>query len=152
METITIKPHHFMDIIKLYGAGIENFVPDKKLDHDFYRIGNLVLACHTQPLLLTIEGDDICTPCRQYRGLCQDALANIPGFTGKNEYNRALDSRILSLYGLSAGPYPAEELCGILYQGRKKIFQVWQEEENALTQRRFDLFTAGAEKYLGSYK
>ena len=59
METITIKPHHFMDIIKLYGAGIENFVPDKKLDHDFYRIGNLVLECLTQPLLLTIEGDDI---------------------------------------------------------------------------------------------
>lgn len=101
METITIKPHHFMDIIKLYGAGIESFVPDEKLGHDFYRIGNLVLAYHAQPLLLTIEGDDICKPCRQYRGLCQDALTNIPGFTGKDEYNHALDSRVLSLYGLN---------------------------------------------------
>ncbi len=44
METITIKPHHFMDIIKLYGAGIESFVPDEKLGHDFYRIGNLRLS------------------------------------------------------------------------------------------------------------
>lgn len=24
---VLIKPHHFMDIIKLYGAGIEVFVP-----------------------------------------------------------------------------------------------------------------------------
>lgn len=27
---IIIKPHHFMDIIKLYGSGIEVFVPDEK--------------------------------------------------------------------------------------------------------------------------
>lgn len=30
MEEIKIKPHHFMDIIKLYGSDIEVFVPDEK--------------------------------------------------------------------------------------------------------------------------
>ena len=25
---MVIKPHHFMDIIKLYGGGIQVFVPD----------------------------------------------------------------------------------------------------------------------------
>lgn len=43
MEKITIKPHHFMDIIKLYGTGIERFVPDQKRGHDFYRIANLIV-------------------------------------------------------------------------------------------------------------
>lgn len=26
---IIIKPHHLIDIIKLYGAGVEYFVPDE---------------------------------------------------------------------------------------------------------------------------
>ena len=30
MTTVKIKPHHFMDIIKLYGSGITEFVPDEK--------------------------------------------------------------------------------------------------------------------------
>lgn len=34
METILIKPHHFMDIIKLYGTGIHTFVPDEKMGHE----------------------------------------------------------------------------------------------------------------------
>ena len=38
MEKITIKPHHFMDIIKLYGSGLEVFVPDEKIGHDFYKL------------------------------------------------------------------------------------------------------------------
>lgn len=30
MNKILIKPHHFIHIIKLYGSGIERFVPDEK--------------------------------------------------------------------------------------------------------------------------
>lgn len=32
---MVIKPHHFMDIIKLYGGGIQVFVPDTDYGHDF---------------------------------------------------------------------------------------------------------------------
>lgn len=38
MESITIKPHHFMDIIKLYGAGIKTFIPDEKWDMIFIKL------------------------------------------------------------------------------------------------------------------
>ena len=38
---IVIKPHHLLDIFKLYGKGIENFVPDKNYNHNFYFIGNV---------------------------------------------------------------------------------------------------------------
>lgn len=30
---MVIKPHHFMDIIKLYGGGIQVFVPDTDYGH-----------------------------------------------------------------------------------------------------------------------
>ena len=37
VDEIIIKPHHFIDIIKLYGAGIERFIPDEPMGHDFYK-------------------------------------------------------------------------------------------------------------------
>ncbi len=152
METLTLKPHHFMDILKLYGAGVEEFVPDERLGHDFYRAGNRVLGDPSLSLTLTAGGDDICKPCRMYRGQCRDGLTHIPGYTSKDAYNRQLDSRVFSLFGLTEGPYSALELCGILYEGREKIFQVWTEEAEDAAQRRYALFTAGAEKYLKKWK
>lgn len=152
MEALTLKPHHFMDILKLYGAGVEEFVPDKKLGHDFYRAGNLILENPDLPVFLTSEGDDICRPCRAYRGCCQDGLSHIPGYTSKDAYNHQLDSRIFSLFGLSGGPYTALELCEILYADREKIFQVWIEEESSAVQQRCERFTAGAEKYLACWQ
>lgn len=38
MNSILIKPHHFIDIIKLYGSGIDRFVPVKKWDMIFIRL------------------------------------------------------------------------------------------------------------------
>ena len=43
MNEIIIKPHHFIDIIKLYGSGIEKFVPDERMGHDFYKIANEII-------------------------------------------------------------------------------------------------------------
>ena len=37
-KVIVIKPHHLLDIFKLYGKGIENFIPDKNYNHNFYLI------------------------------------------------------------------------------------------------------------------
>ena len=47
MEEILIKPHHFVDIIKLYGSGIEVFVPDEKMGHDFYKVANEIIKMIT---------------------------------------------------------------------------------------------------------
>ncbi len=35
MDSILIKPHHFIDIIKLYQYGIDKIVLDEKMGHDF---------------------------------------------------------------------------------------------------------------------
>lgn len=147
---ILIKPHHFMDMIKLHGAGLEVFVPDEKMGHDFYRIGNAILENHQTECRLTVAGDDVCKPCRFYQGRCTDALTGIVGFAGKDDYNRTLDTRLLAEYHLTTDhTYTAEELCRIFLQDEQKIFAVWQEEPDELTERRHRLFCAGARRYLG---
>ena len=147
--TITVKPHHFMDIIKLYGKGIEYFVPDEKMGHDFYRIANLVLADHEVRLKLTTDGDDICRPCRKYTDHCTDPLPFMEDFAGKDDYNRILDERMITLYSLSLDQeYTAEELCRRYIENHSFIFQVWREENDEITTARHDWFVAGAEKYL----
>ena len=69
MKTVIIKPHHFMDIFKSYGTGIEEFVPDQKMGHDFYAIANAIIKNPYLLCQLTIEGDDICKPCHYYQNI-----------------------------------------------------------------------------------
>ncbi len=57
---MVIKPHHFMDIIKLYGGGIQVFVPDTDYGHDFYRAANEIIGNHRIQIKVTSGADDIC--------------------------------------------------------------------------------------------
>lgn len=61
---IKIKPHHFMDIIKLYGSGLNEFIPDQVYQHDFYLVANEIVNNHQVELTLTDGEDDICRPCK----------------------------------------------------------------------------------------
>lgn len=145
---ITIKPHHFLDMIKLHGAGLEVFVPDEKMGHDFYRVANEIMQNPQVQLTLTTDGDDVCKPCRFYQEHCTDAVG-ISGFAGKDDYNKMLDTRLLSEYSLELSrTYTAEELCRIFYENPQRIFAVWQEEPDEQTERRYQLFCEGAERYL----
>lgn len=151
---IRIKPHHFMDIIKLHGAGISCFVPDKAYGHDFYRIGNRILGTHDLRLQMTVDGDAICIPCRHYvaggKGLCADTIAHIEGCTSKDEWNKVLDRRIIRAAGLETEKiYTAGALCRRLYEIRDAIFEIWREDDQEQTTQRYQLFSQGAERYLG---
>lgn len=90
MDSILIKPHHFIDIIKLYGSGIDRFVPDEKMGHDFYKVANEIIDNPSVGLKLTIGGDDICKPCKKYHEQCVDLLTHIQGYTSKDVYNKTL--------------------------------------------------------------
>ncbi|WP_373140124.1 DUF1284 domain-containing protein [Beduini massiliensis] len=146
-----IKPHHFLDIIKLYGAGIEHFVPDTQMNHDFYKAANEIISNPQTTLILTKEADDICQPCIKLKqGVCADPLTKYCGFSLKDDYNKALDQRMLEQFDLDeTTQYSATELCQIIYKNIEKIFMVWREEEKEAVQKRYDLFCIGAKKYLG---
>lgn len=56
MDDIVTKPYHLLDILKLYGKRIENFIPDINYEHCFYRLSNKVIRKEVQ---FTRDGDDI---------------------------------------------------------------------------------------------
>ena len=118
MNSILIKPHHFIDIIKLYGSGIDRFVPDEKMGHDFYKVANEIIDNPSVDLKLTIDGDDICKPCKKYHEQCVDPLTHIQGYTSKDVYNKTLDKRIIKLYNLNDEYYTAKQLCSIIQNNK----------------------------------
>lgn len=148
---IIIKPHHFMDIIKLYGAGIECFVPDKAFEHDFYKVANEIANHLDCELMLTIEGDDICRPCNRFDGkVCTDPLVGIvEGYDKKDVYNKAIDERIINQLKLDVNKsYTAKDLLQRIGSDRDIIFHVWKEEAPAFTSKRNDLFRKGFSKLM----
>ena len=139
-----------MDIIKLYGSGIDVFVPDEKMQHDFYKIANEIIKNPQVKLSLTIDADDICQPCVQcINGICDDELPKTLGNIKKDDYNKRLDQRLIDYLQLNLKEqYTALSLCRIMYEKKDIIFKVWLEEDDKITQRRFELFQLGAKKYL----
>lgn len=148
---MVIKPHHFMDIIKLYGAGIEVFVPDPGHGHNFYMAANEIVSNHNAYITLTDGADDICGPCRFLGedGICQDSISHIEGMTSKDQYNKMLDRRIMTELGVCHdGLYTAEELCRIMGERNGLVEAVWKEEDEEKMLARKRLFAAGVRKYL----
>lgn len=142
---MNIKPHHFFNIIKLYGAGIEYFVPDQKFDDDFCRIANLIISDPQTVFWLTLSSDDI---CQSSRSSCQDELET----NSKGTYNPGLDKCLVDIYGLSlTRVYTAFELCMVYYQQIHLIASCWQEETSISLAQRIDDFKTGAKKYIERY-
>ena len=63
-------------------------------------------------------------------------------------YNKTLDKRIIKLYNLNDEYYTAKQLCSIIQNNKEYIFEVWDEEDNEVTQKRYELFLQGAHKFL----
>ena len=67
----------------------------------------------------------------------------------KDDYNKRLDQRLIDYLHLNLKEqYTALSLCRIMYEKKDIIFKVWLEEDDKITQRRFELFQLGAKKYL----
>ena len=133
--------------IPLYFGKGSNMI-DEKMGHDFYKVANEIIENPSVDLKLTIDGDDICKPCKKYHEQCVDPLTHIQGYTSKDVYNKTLDKRIIKLYNLNDEYYTAKQLCSIIQNNKEYIFEVWDEEDNEVTQKRYELFLQGAHKFL----
>ena len=70
-EIIRIKPHHFLDIVRDFGAGAE-FTPSP-YGHAVHLMAEKVLADRRAMLELVSGIDDICEPCENHvDGHCTD--------------------------------------------------------------------------------
>lgn len=152
---IIIKPHHLLDIFKLYGKGLENFIPDKKYNHDFYLIGNSVIENKVDEIQFTHNHDDICKPCKYLKNnICIDRFSYNNIIYGKNDYNEKLDIRLIHLLGIDDNK--TYKFKDIIYLINKKISLelinlVWYSSNKEDNEIRYNFTKKGIEKYILKY-
>jgi len=149
-QKLFLKPHHFLDIIKLHGFGVKRFKPDKKYGHDFYKIGNIILENPETLVWLTIGADDICKPCRFLKnGKCVDLSSDLN--LSKQKWNKRIDRRILkSLDLVDEDGVIVFKLCGMALERltSRKIAEIWKERPASETEKRIDNLQNGLRKYI----
>jgi hypothetical protein len=147
-----IKPHHFLDIIKLYGRGCDRFLPDDTFNHDFYLVGNSILKERHRQLVLVAASDDICLPCRFRDGAtCCDTVTGIGDYSTKESWNAAIDSRLFDLLGLRDGDViGAQELAVRAKALLNRASEIWRrgEEPESRTAARIKDLERGLDKFL----
>jgi hypothetical protein len=147
---LTLKPHHFLDVLKLYGAGIRHFTPDKKYQHDFYSAGNVILENPSVEITLTTGPDSMCLPCVFLQNRrCADILVDF-AYTSKDDWNKTIDRRILTVLNLDEGDRrTALELCLLARTllTPEQIVKIWRERSNVETERRVSLLLTGLDEY-----
>ena len=91
-----IKPHHLIDIICGFGAGLVSPTPSP-YGHALHLVTPQVLANPDELVLMELGADDICAPCRHNReGVCDDVIeaAHLPpALRSKQAYNLLMDQR-----------------------------------------------------------
>ena len=112
---ITIKPHHFVDIITVVGEGRKEFQPHP-YGHAMHSISKQILGNPDITLRIELGIDDICLPClHNVNGLCDDTIdtsfrPQAPEL--KREYNLLIDHRWCERLGLQQdNELTAREFC-----------------------------------------
>ena len=154
-KKISLKPHHFLDILKLYGTGLDSFIPDKKYGHGFYRIGNVILKNPLAIIQLTASIDDICKPCYFLKNnKCIDKMQNDFVYSSKQEWNKIIDERILKKLDLKEGHEAVVvNLCKHIQKKltRNDITDIWKERPNDETKKRVQYLLTGLNKYIKKF-
>jgi hypothetical protein len=149
---LAIKPHHLLDIFKLYGAGFESFVPDPLYGHDFYKVGNLILKNPNVLVKFTSNSDDICKPCKyNINDKCSDVIQNNPKkYLSKNLWNKTIDTRLMEHLSISEGTeMTAIDYCNLALKklDESAIKKIWKERPAAETKNRVKLLRLGLTKF-----
>ncbi len=153
-EPIRIKPHHFIDIIRDYGAGEVSSEPHP-YGHAVHLVAARIVSDPDTPLVMELGADDICQPCRHnIAGLCDDTI-EAPFGRGapisKREHNLALDDRWCERLGLEQGDrLTAREFCERLREAAGDITDMYREEPPANAAARGRSIREGIAKVLGS--
>jgi hypothetical protein len=149
---IAIKPHHFIDILTIFGAGQTEFQPHP-YGHAVHSIAREILASPDIDLCIEFGADEICRPCRHnLGGHCEDTIDTsfrplAPG--SKREYNLLLDQRWSERLGLRPGDQlTAREFCLRLLERMGDITDIYRETPADRTAERQEKLRQGVVKFL----
>ncbi len=150
---LTVKPHHFVDILADYGLGQVPSGPNP-YHHDVPRVTAVVLDDPDVLLRIEMGADAICQPCvHNVGGLCDDTLDPSHGphvSRLKRELNLLLDQRWCARLGLSQGEQlTARELAERIRDRRGDPRDIYRELPPSYGEDRARALSLGLAKYLG---
>lgn len=139
-KVISIKPHHFVDIITAFGDGCTRFEPHP-YGHAVHRVAAEILADRDAMIRIEFGADDICGPCRHnIDGLCDDTIDTSfrpQAPKSKRQYNLLLDERWAERLGLRPGDQlTAREFCLLLRGRAGDITDIYRENPAERTAQR----------------
>ncbi len=149
---LSIKPHHFIDIITSFHEGCA--VPEPhSYGHAVHIVAQQVI--HNPDTLLRMElgADNICEPCIHYnKGQCKDVIDvsfRPLAPSSKREYNTLIDECWLSHLDLKNGDtIAAREFCLLLKDRIEDITPIYIENQKENTEKRQARLSKGIELFL----
>jgi hypothetical protein len=149
---ISIKPHHFVDIIMSLGTGQTTFEPHP-YGHDVHRVAADILADPETMLRMELGADDICKPCKHnIDGSCDDRIdisfrPTAP--ESKRQYNLLVDERWCERLRLKQGTtLTARQLCERIRDHAGDIADIYRESPAERTTDRLRRLRSGIGKFL----
>ena len=102
MSTMKLRPHHILDIVSSHGHDSQ-FKPSA-YGHAVHTVARSIIADMDQDVELVVGADEICVPCKHLLpdGQCDDVLRQLDPPISKQEYNDALDNKVLGYFGFPA--------------------------------------------------
>lgn len=152
-ETIRVKPHHFLDIIRDFGGGRRTFEPHP-YGHAVHTVAERILSDRAVVLELVVGMDDICAPCRNNQdGVCVDTIDTSfrpEAPSSKGEWNRIIDLRLFERLGLEEGTrLTASAFCRVARERLGDLCDIWREVPRRMTEERQCRLMRGISLYLG---
>jgi len=151
-STISIKPHHFVDIITSFGAGRRIFKPHP-YGHAVHTVSEKIHSNRKVCLKIELGIDDICRPCtHNVDGFCDDTIDTsyrplAP--SSKSEWNLLIDQRWCKRLGVKQGDrVQARELCEWIRDKMSDITDIYYEVPACRIAERSTNFVRGLEYYL----
>jgi hypothetical protein len=149
---ITIKPHHFVDILTALGGGRTDFQAHP-YGHAVHSVAQALLAHRDVVLCIELGADDICLPCcHNIDGQCDDTIdisfrPQAP--RSKRAYNLLIDQRWSARLQLQQGDQlTARELCARIRDSCADISDIYRETPAPRTAERQGKLQRGVAKFL----
>ena len=149
---ISIKPHHFVDIVTALGEGRTEFQPHP-YGHAVHSVAKEILANRDVNLRIEFGADDICLPCRHnVAGLCDDTIDTSfrpQAPKSKREYNLLIDRRWAERLGVQQDDQlTARELCSRIRDCAGDISDIYRETPADRTAARQAKLQRGVARFL----
>jgi hypothetical protein len=142
---ITIKPHHFIDIITSFGTGQRTFEPHP-YGHDVHTVSQQILDDGDTLLEMELGADDICKPCiHNIDGSCDDTI----DISFRPQAPLLIDQRWCERLGISQGNrFSARDFCQRIRDKMGDITDIYREVSADRTKKRQTNLMKGLEYYL----